>query len=155
MSPAGHTATADQGLSVHVKLTDWSLSSVQPGTTQRLMTPSLCFLALCAERRSHTHARTHAVFTFHAGGPGSGGAGHLAGETGTLDGLRTLLDLVLVAAAMDGHHLAGALLHLVRHCQRGRGREGEGRGYFQLIDSDRSLSASLSSSHLSPFAPRP
>ena len=53
--------------------------------------------------------------TFHAGGPGSRGAGDLPGETGALDGLRALLNLVLIAAAVDGHHLTCALLHLIRH----------------------------------------
>lgn len=53
------------------------------------------------------------VFTFHTGGSCSGGASYLPGETGTLDGLRALLDLILITAAMVGHHLTCSLLHLV------------------------------------------
>lgn len=53
------------------------------------------------------------VFTFHTGGSGSGGASNLARKTGTLDGLRALLNLVLITATMDGHHLTCPLLHLV------------------------------------------
>lgn len=58
------------------------------------------------------------LFTFHTGGSGSGRPSNLPREAGALDGLRSLLNLVLVAAAMDGHHLTGALLHLIRHCER-------------------------------------
>lgn len=49
-----------------------------------------------------------------AGGHGPGGAGDLSREAGTLDGLRSLLDLVLVAAAMGSDHLTGPGLHV--HC---------------------------------------
>lgn len=65
---------------------------------------------------THTHTQRHRVvvlFTFHTGGSGSGGARHLPRETGTLDGLRALLNLILITAAMDGHHLTRPLLHLV------------------------------------------
>lgn len=55
------------------------------------------------------------LFTFHAGGSGSGGPSDLTRETGTLDGLRAFFDLVLIAAAMDSHHLTCALLHLIRY----------------------------------------
>lgn len=55
------------------------------------------------------------LFTFHAGGSGSGGPSDLTWETGTLDGLRAFFDLVLIAAAMDSHHLTCALLHLIRY----------------------------------------
>lgn len=60
--------------------------------------------------------------TFHAGRPGSGGAGHLSRETGALHRLRALFDLVLVTAAVDGHHLARALLHLISNCKMERKR---------------------------------
>lgn len=49
--------------------------------------------------------------TIHAGGGCPGGPRHLAGEAGALDGLRAFLDLVLVAAAVQRHHLAGARPH--------------------------------------------
>lgn len=55
------------------------------------------------------HART-----VHAGRHGPGGARHLTRETGALDSLGSLLDLVLVAAAMGGDHLARSRLHV--HC---------------------------------------
>lgn len=71
-------------------------------------------------KHSHTQTKTQGrgvflfvFFTFHTGGSGSGGARHLPGETGTLDGLRALLNLILITAAMDGHHLTRPLLHLV------------------------------------------
>lgn len=54
-------------------------------------------------------------FTFNAGGSGSSGASNLPWETGTLDGLRALLNLILITAAMDGHNLTCPLLHLVRN----------------------------------------
>ena len=53
------------------------------------------------------------TLTFHTGGSGSCGASNLTWETGTLDGLRALFYLILIAAAMDGHHLTGTLLHLI------------------------------------------
>lgn len=62
----------------------------------------------------------NAAFTFHAGRLGAGRTGDLARETRTLDGLRALLDPVLVTAAMDGHHLTCTLLHLVLTCARER-----------------------------------
>lgn len=54
--------------------------------------------------------------TFHAGGLGPGGARHLSREAGALHGLRALLDPVLVAAPVHGHHFTRALLHLVLAC---------------------------------------
>lgn len=50
---------------------------------------------------------------FHTGGSGSGGAGDLPRETGTLDGLRALFNLILITAAMDSHNLTCPLFHLV------------------------------------------
>lgn len=50
---------------------------------------------------------------FHTGGSGSGRASDLPRETGTLDGLRALLNLILITAAMHRHHLTCPLLHLV------------------------------------------
>lgn len=52
-------------------------------------------------------------FTFHTGGSGSGRASDLPRETGTLDGLRALLNLILITAAMHRYHLTCPLLHLV------------------------------------------
>lgn len=68
------------------------------------------------------------LLTFHARGASCGGAGDLPGEAGTLDGLGALLDLLLIAAAMDSHHLACPLLHLVgdwpqAHGERERDRQ--------------------------------
>lgn len=65
-----------------------------------------------------THKCSHMAvyvffFTFHTGGPGSGCAGDLPRETGTFDGLRALLNLIFITAAMHGHHLTCPLLHLV------------------------------------------
>ena len=78
-------------------------------------------------KHSHTQTKTQGrgvflfvFFTFHTGGSGSGGARHLPGETGTLDGLRALLNLILITAAMDGHHLTRPLLHLVWDWERQR-----------------------------------
>lgn len=51
--------------------------------------------------------------TFHTGGLGPRGPGHLPREAGALHGLGALLDPVLVAAPVHGHHLTRALLHLV------------------------------------------
>lgn len=99
------------------------------------------------DKSLHTHTHTRGFFfTFHTGGSGSGGAGDLPGETGTLDGLRALLNLVLITAAMDGHHLTRALLHLVRDWggaepkeRRGAERKKERRDYFQLINFHQGL----------------
>lgn len=55
--------------------------------------------------------------TIHTRWGGSGGAGHLPGKTGALDGLGALLDFVLVAAAVQRHHLTGARPDGVR-CRR-------------------------------------
>lgn len=62
---------------------------------------------------THTNTEGCGVFTFHTGGSGSSGASNLPWETGTLDGLRALLNLILITAAMDGHNLTCPLLHLV------------------------------------------
>lgn len=48
---------------------------------------------------------------------GSGGAGDLPREAGALHGLWPLLDFVLVAAAVQRHHLTGACSDMV-HCWR-------------------------------------
>ncbi len=80
---------------------------------------------------THTHTQTHRVvgffLTFHTGGSGSGGASDLPRETGTLDGLRALFNLILITAAMDGHHLTCPLLHLVRDWETEK-EKGEVRG---------------------------
>lgn len=52
--------------------------------------------------------------TINAGRHGPGGARNLTRETGTLDSLGSLLDLVLVAAAVSGDHLTRPRLHV--HC---------------------------------------
>jgi len=49
-----------------------------------------------------------------AGRHGVGGPSDLSREAGTLDGLRSLLDLVLVAAAMGCDHLTGPSFHVHR-----------------------------------------
>lgn len=60
----------------------------------------------------------HAVVrTVHTGGHGPGGSGYLPWETGTFDRLRSLLNLVLVAAAMGGDHLTRSCFHM--HCETG------------------------------------
>lgn len=63
----------------------------------------------------------HLGRTINAGGHGPGGAGDLAREAGALDRLRSLLDLVLVAAAMGGDHLARPGLHVHYETARERG----------------------------------
>lgn len=55
--------------------------------------------------------------TIHTRRGGSGGAGYLPGKTGALDGLGALLDFVLVAAAVQRHHLTSAGPNRVR-CRR-------------------------------------
>lgn len=50
----------------------------------------------------------------NAGRHGVGGPSDLTGEAGTFDSLRSLLDLVLVAATMGCDHLTGPCLHV--HC---------------------------------------
>lgn len=50
--------------------------------------------------------------TIHTGRHHAGGAGYLSWETGTFDCLRSFFNLVLVAAAMGGNHLARACLHM-------------------------------------------
>lgn len=80
---------------------------------------------------------THS-FTFHTGGSGSGRASDLPRETGTLDGLRALLNLILITAAMHRHHLTCPLLHLVWCCERERkrrrGKKGGGIICLKFID---------------------
>jgi len=58
--------------------------------------------------------------TIYTGRGGSGGAGHLSREAGALYSLRPLLDFVLVAAAVQRHHLAGACSDMVRCCRKDR-----------------------------------
>lgn len=58
------------------------------------------------------------VRTVNTGGHGLSGASNLSGEAGTFDSLRSLLNLVLVAAAMGSDHLARPRLHM--HCERER-----------------------------------
>lgn len=58
-------------------------------------------------------ARCHAR-TINAGRHGPGGARNLTRETGALDSLGSLLDLVLIAATMSGDHLTRSCLHV--HC---------------------------------------
>lgn len=53
------------------------------------------------------------TLTFDAGRLSAGRSSNLSGETGTLDGLRALLDPVLIAAAMERHDLTRTLLYLV------------------------------------------
>lgn len=65
--------------------------------------------------------KSFAERTINTGGHGPGGAGHLSREAGTFDGLRSLLNLVLVAAAMGSDHLAGSCLHM--YCERERERQ--------------------------------
>lgn len=56
--------------------------------------------------------------TINTGGHGPGGASDLSREAGTFDSLRSLLDLVLVAAAMGSDHLTRPCLHM--HCETER-----------------------------------
>lgn len=53
------------------------------------------------------------TFTFHAGRLSASRSSNLSRKTGTLDGLRALLDPVLIAAAVERHDLTGTLLYLV------------------------------------------
>lgn len=53
--------------------------------------------------------------TVDAGWHGVSGAGDLSREAGTFDSLRSLLDLVLVTAAVGSDHLTRARLHM--HCE--------------------------------------
>ena len=50
--------------------------------------------------------------TVHTGRRGPRCSRHLSREAGAFDGLGALLDLVLVAAAVGGDHLAGPRLHV-------------------------------------------
>lgn len=50
--------------------------------------------------------------TVDAGRHGPSSAGDLSREAGTFDSLRSLLDLVLVAAAMGSNHLTRPRLHM-------------------------------------------
>ena len=52
------------------------------------------------------------LHTFHTGGLGSCGPRHLARQAGALYGLRSLLDLVPVAAAVGDYYLTGPWPHL-------------------------------------------
>lgn len=93
---------------------------------QRKWTVHLCQavnLVLIFMMYCNTDNTDCSAFTFHTGGSGSSGASDLPWETGTLDGLRALLDLILITAAMDGHNLTRPLLHLVRDWETRRGRE--------------------------------
>lgn len=60
--------------------------------------------------------------TIYAWRGGSGGAGHLPGKAGALHSLRPLLDFVLVAAAVQRHHFAGACPDMMR-CWRKKWQE--------------------------------
>lgn len=64
--------------------------------------------------------------TIDAGRGGSGGTGHLARKAGALHCLRPLLDFVLVAAAVQRHHLTGPRPDMVRSCGGKRKKEGGG-----------------------------
>lgn len=63
--------------------------------------------------------------TIYARRGGSGGAGHLPGKAGALHGLRPLLDFVLVAAAVQRHHFAGACPDMMR-CWREKNDRRDG-----------------------------
>lgn len=71
--------------------------------------------------------------TINTGRHGPGGARNLTRETGTLDSLGSLLDLVLVAAAMSGDHLTRSCLHV--HC-------GKRETGLSLSDSDKNYQSS-------------
>lgn len=58
------------------------------------------------------------LHTINTGGHGPGGACNLSREAGTFDSLRSLLNLVLVAAAMGSDHLTRSCLHM--HCETER-----------------------------------
>lgn len=66
--------------------------------------------------------------TINAGRHGPGGARNLTRETGTLDSLGSLLDLVLVAAAVSGDHFTCPRFHV--HC-------GKPETWLSPSDTDR------------------
>lgn len=71
-----------------------------------------CVLAACVQT---------VVLTINTGGHGPSGASNLTREAGTFDSLRSLLNLVLVAAAVGSNHLARPCLHV--HCEREKGTQ--------------------------------
>lgn len=73
----------------------------------------------CADAyKTHTSTLTTVIHTINTGGHGPSGASNLSREAGTFDSLRSLLNLVLVAAAMGSDHLTRPCLHM--HCERER-----------------------------------
>lgn len=53
------------------------------------------------------------MLTFYAGRLSTGRSSNLSREAGALDGLRALLNPVLIAAAVERHDLTRTLLYLV------------------------------------------
>lgn len=97
-------------LSGHLGGLDFIASAAAPACEVR---ENLALLAL--------HTRLHLTppllgynWGIDTGRHGVGGPSDLSREAGTFDGLRSLLDLVLVAAAMGCDHLTGPRLHVHR-----------------------------------------